>query len=135
MISFKAGFYLSLVALNAAIESDFFGDEECPCFTREDLKRVTNELEFESCRESHAIESGIGLYENLTDENYPEPAVFSVNLKKPFPCKLGSQWLDTNIGVLWESDEDKKHRQLAENCANLIRERCMELTNHAPAEI
>lgn len=132
MISLKAGLYLSLLALTAAIESDFYGDEECPCFTREDLKRVTNELEFESCRESHALESGIGLYEKLTDD--PDPAVFSVSLKKPFPCKLGSEWLDTNIGVLWESDKDQKHRQLAENCANLIRERCVEL-NHAPAEI
>ncbi|GFH52235.1 predicted protein [Chaetoceros tenuissimus] len=95
MISLKSILLLSILASSKAE----FDPEDCPCFSRDELKAITDVDELLSCRESHATGSGIGIYEKMTDETQLNAKAYS-----------------------------------AENCANFIRERCVEKNDAAPIE-
>jgi len=99
--------------------------EDCSCFLRSELENFTadNVNDLMSCRESHYLGSGIGLF--IKGENEDDIKGFSVTLDTHMQECM--QWdMDTLIpfGSMAE----------AENCAQMIRDRCAEI-DRLPIEV
>jgi hypothetical protein len=112
-----ASFGLTIAATSA---------EYCPCFTKTDLETITQDNYLDilsSCHESHSTGSGIGIFS--TEENEHGPLGYHVSLNSAMPlCTMGSANMLMNTGNF----------EQAEVCAELIRNRCMEVA-HNPIEI
>lgn len=120
MIFLKSILLLSILASSKA-EID---PEDCPCFSRDELKAISDVDELLSCRESHATGSGIGIFEKMTDETQLNAKAYSISMNAPYACRNGH----------YAEDMNTDNKQQAENCANFIRERCVEINDVAPIE-
>ncbi len=106
---------LTLVATSSA--------EYCPCFTKEMLESITSDNYHDvmsSCHETHYTGSGIGIYSIETDDH--GHLGYHVSLGKygaPPECVMGSAHMVSGT----------KNMEQAEICAQLIRDRCAEISH------
>jgi len=91
--------------------------EDCPCFTRDELKQIEDVDTLSSCRESHSTGSGLGIFKQNNDENEMQDG-YSITLQGEYsPCMQGNTDSFSNTGT----------SEQAETCAQFVRDRCTEM--------